>query len=197
MFPTIQNEFVVDEQPVANVFAGSLQKNVEGSRMLRSIVTGPTGRRLIRNSRPGSNAGPTVIDSCLRTCRGWASLQIRVAKIFGNHPVLAVCRCGRKVCRLGHLSQRRQTAEVKRSDGDRIVADTFQKTNCGKWLHTRAASSNWHRGISIRPDDRDRFSLRLTEWQHVAFVLQQHHAFARGLQGCQTPLWVVTRYRQV
>src|SRR5438876_10953298 len=132
MFPTIQNEFVVDEEPVANVFAGSLQKNVEGSRMLRSIVTDPTGRRLIRNSRPGSNAGPTVIDSCLRACGGRASPQIRVTKIFGNHPFLAVCRCGREVRRLSHLSQRRQTPEVKRSDGDRMFADTFQKTNCGK-----------------------------------------------------------------
>src|SRR2546425_12872816 len=197
MFPTIQNEFVVNEQPVANVFAGSLQKNVEGSLMLRCIVTGPTGRRLIRNSRPSSNAGPTVIDSCLCTCRGRASLQIWVAKIFGNHAVLAVCRYGRKLCRQGHLSQRRQTAEVKRSDCDRIVADTFQKTNRGKWLHARAASSNRHRGISIRAYDRDRFDLSPAEWQHVAFILQQHHAFARGLQGCQTPLWVVTRYRQV
>src|SRR5207237_3399638 len=101
---------------------------------------------------------------------------------------------GRKGCRLGHLSQRRQTAEVKRLDGARIVADTFQKTNCGKWLNARAASSNRHRGISIGAYDRDRFDLSPAEWQHVAFILQQHHAFARGLQSCLKSLWVVTCY---
>ena len=44
VFPTIQNEFVVDEQPVPNVLSGSLQENVERPRVLRCVITRPTRR---------------------------------------------------------------------------------------------------------------------------------------------------------
>src|ERR1700676_2238767 len=93
---------------------------------------------------------------------------------------------------LCHLLNRRDASGVKNLGfGSQVIAYAFKKTDGCKGRYPAATASGRNSGIGPGPDDGYRSNPLFAEWQQFALILEQHHAFARGLEGLPATFLVV------
>src|SRR5207237_1986999 len=119
---------------------------------VRNVVARPANRSPLSGNRGAASTWTCEIYARFRA-RGCGSLQVSISEVFRDHSRLPIRRRRRKVRRLGHLSESRQTALVISLRGRaKIIADAFQKAHCCERLYSRASPSHGHGGVCIRTD---------------------------------------------
>src|SRR5215469_8049798 len=118
----------------------------------------------------------------LDTRKQWPSLKVIAFKIFHANAGLPACRRDHKVRCVRHFAHRwHTTAVIDRNSASKVIGQALKKANGSKGLNARTATSVRDRRIGVGSDQGNRFDVVLTNWQHRALILEQHHAFSRRL----------------